>query len=241
VGLQRRPRRTRLRQRCRQRDRRPWLVLGLSASPGSIFTGQQSTLTADLTKYSIGTDTSGSGHIQDGTSVLFATDLGSVGSPSVVKPMAGGKATATLHANGGPGTANISVALDNQTVNGQVIVTLAPTPSPTPTATHTPTPSPIHTVSPTPSALLQGDVNCDGAVNAVDALDILRVAAALLQLPSRPGCPAVGSHVHAGLFGDLNCNGSVDAVDALADLRFVAQLSPLTQHPPCTPVGSLLG
>src|SRR5439155_1969020 len=51
-------------------DFNPWLVLGISAD------GQ--TVTADLTHNSAGQDTSGAGHIPDGTPVTFATSLGSV-------------------------------------------------------------------------------------------------------------------------------------------------------------------
>jgi len=42
-----------------------------------------------------------------------------------------------------------------------------------------------------PGGRVVGDVNCSGAVNAVDALFILRYAAALPNnLP--PGCPPIG-------------------------------------------------
>ena len=58
--------------------------------------------------------------------------------------------------------------------------TATSTPSPTPTATPEPTPSPTPTPSPKPN----GDVNCSGAVNAVDALQILRYVAGLpVNLP----------------------------------------------------------
>ena len=65
-----------------------------------------------------------------------------------------------------------------------------PTPTPTPVPTDTPTTTPSPTPSPTP--VPHGDVNCSGAVNAVDALQILRYVAGLpVNLPV--GCEEIGS------------------------------------------------
>lgn len=72
----------------------------------------------------------------------------------------------------------------------------------------------------------QGDVNCDDAVTAVDALVILRVIA---QLPTTAEC------VNAA--GDVNCDGDKTAVDALGVLRFVAGL-PVNQGEPCPDIGT---
>ncbi len=58
-----------------------------------------------------------------------------------------------------------------------------------------------------------GDVDCNGVVDAVDALHILRHAA---------GFQGEGLCIMAG---DVNCDGYIDAVDALAILRYVAGLS----------------
>ncbi len=71
-----------------------------------------------------------------------------------------------------------------------------PTPSPEPSPTDTPTPTPTPTASPTPSPTPlpngNGDVNCSGAVTAVDSLQILRYVAGLpVNLPA--GCPEIGS------------------------------------------------
>ncbi len=70
----------------------------------------------------------------------------------------------------------------------------SPTPVPTgPTDTPGPTPTPPpETPAPTPGDIPEGDVNCDGDVDTVDALMILRHVAGLpVHLP--PGCPEVGS------------------------------------------------
>ena len=74
--------------------------------------------------------------------------------------------------------------------------TPTPTPegseTPTPTPSDTPTPSPTGVPTPSPLPHGNGDVNCSGAVNAVDALQILRYVAGLpVNLPV--GCPQIGS------------------------------------------------
>lgn len=124
-----------------------------------------------------------------------------------------------------------------------------PTPTPGPTATPTPTASPsptstaIPTQTPTPGPTqtpsgkpVFGDMDCDGDVDAVDALAILRFVAGLPPLAQTEPCDDVGSAGAA--FGDLDCDGDVDAVDALAVLGFVAGLSPLAQTEPCPDVGT---
>ncbi len=86
---------------------------------------------------------------------------------------------------------------------------------------------------------LQGDVNCDKAVDAVDALFVLRHVAGLPF--TVPSCPDPGD-VRPGLgfaYGDVNCDGAVDAVDALRILRYAAGLSnPVV--PSCPGIGSTL-
>jgi hypothetical protein len=71
-----------------------------------------------------------------------------------------------------------------------------------------------------------GDVDCNGLINAVDALFVLRRVAAL-----QPYAECISR-------GDVNCNGTFDSVDALIILRFVALLPPLSVPPGCPPVGS---
>ena len=95
--------------------------------------------------------------------------------------------------------------------------TSTPTVTPTPgTPTTTPTPTGTPTPSPTPP-LLFGDVNCDGAVNPIDAALILQHSAGLLA-----GflCPQNA---------DANHDGRVDPIDAALVLQVSAGL--LTQIP----------
>lgn len=71
--------------------------------------------------------------------------------------------------------------------------------------------------------VLQGDANADGAVNAIDALCILRSVAVL------PGTLACSMPLQGN--ADVNGDGKVDSVDALCVLRIVAKL-PSTQACP---------
>lgn len=120
-----------------------------------------------------------------------------------------------------------------------------------PTPTHTPLSSPSGTGAPTPTQGIAatsspaptqpvlataGDVNCDGAVDSVDALAILRIASAM----SAGGCPLHGGAAAASPNpdADVDCDGDADPVDALAVLRFAAGLSPLAQREPCPAIGS---
>lgn len=70
-----------------------------------------------------------------------------------------------------------------------------------------------------------GDVNCDGTVNSIDALQILRSVAGL---STTANCLADG---------DVNCDSSVNSIDALQVLRFIAGL-PVSQPPQCPPLGA---
>ncbi len=82
--------------------------------------------------------------------------------------------------------------------------------------------------APAGSTVVQGDVDCDSDVDAVDALQVLREVAGL---STQANC--------VRLAGDPGCNGNIDAVDALAILRFVANL-PAGQVGVCSPVGQLV-
>jgi hypothetical protein len=81
----------------------------------------------------------------------------------------------------------------------------------------------------------QGDLNCDGLVNEVDALLPERFSAGLLASPLG-GCPPLGFGLPQ--FGDVRCDGSVDGGDTLALLQFIVELA---INPPqlvgCTPIG----
>jgi protocatechuate 3,4-dioxygenase beta subunit len=83
-----------------------------------------------------------------------------------------------------------------------------------------------------PGYVQERDVNCDGDVDAVDALRILRHVAGLYP-NEPPGCPLIDSG--NPVQGDVNCDKIADAVDALGILRYVAGLStgfPLGCPPP---------
>jgi hypothetical protein len=73
---------------------------------------------------------------------------------------------------------------------------------------------------------LHGDANCDGWVNAVDALYVLRWTAGVGP-PVPPECEPLA---------DADCSGAIDAVDALAVLRYVAAL-PVNAAPGCPALG----
>lgn len=78
--------------------------------------------------------------------------------------------------------------------------------------------------SPQGGALIQGDADCSGAIDAVDALVLLRHLAAIGEAP---GCLEAA---------DVDCNGALDATDALKALRFVAGLA-VSQSEPCPEIG----
>jgi hypothetical protein len=105
----------------------------------------------------------------------------------------------------------------------------------------TPPPPPTPSPTPTPPPFVKGDVQCDGDVDAVDALTIQRFIAQL-NISQQPGCPPIGvanariAGAGSALFGDINCNGAIDAVDSLFILRFVASLS-VSLPGGCGPIG----
>lgn len=136
--------------------------------------------------------------------------------------------------------------------------TPTPAPTPTPTSTPTPTTTPAATGTPTPATItptpaaptptpaptavpgrIQGDNDCDGDVDAVDALVSLQSTAGL-PYNQQPDCLSLGSAVPAGgdpqVFGDIDCDGDVDAVDALQILRHVVGLL-ANQQPGCPAIG----
>ena len=126
-------------------------------------------------------------------------------------------------------------------------VTVPATPTPTPSPTPVPSPTPPATPTPIPGpTFLQGDNNCDGNIQASDALVALRHIAGF-STNQQPGCPTLGDALPAAqpageppdLFGDVDCDDDVDSVDALKILRSVAAFS-VTQNEPCTDVGDPL-
>ncbi len=79
-------------------------------------------------------------------------------------------------------------------------------------------------LTPVSGAGTPGDVDCNGAVNSVDALMILRSVAGL---PVTADCLAA--------VGDVDCDDDKDSVDSLKILRYVAGL-PVGQPQGCSPI-----
>ncbi len=119
--------------------------------------------------------------------------------------------------------------------NGVLAVGMACTPTPTPTPSPTPCSTNCPTPTPTPPAHAQGDVDCNGNVNSVDSLKILRHVAQLSVAQTEP-CDNIGTG-GPPLQGDVDCTGAVNSVDALKVLRHVAQLS-VSQTEPCADIGT---
>jgi hypothetical protein len=105
-------------------DFNPWLVLRLTASPGTVIVGGMSTLTADLTFNSDNVDTHLSGNIPDLTPVAFAGNAFGTVNPMNTST-ASGKATST-YTGTAPGTDNVSTTVDMQTVKTPITVNPAP-------------------------------------------------------------------------------------------------------------------
>jgi len=249
-------------------DGNPWLVLTPSASPTSILTGQTSSILADFTLNSNGTDTfdGGSGgqssqgsHIPDGTIVEFESDLGNFdGGPVLLAPTSGGVAGVTLSADEGPGTAHVALSLDAAELVVDVIIGLGPTPTPSatptpgPSASATPsaTPTPSASPSPSPSGTTVQRIwgNSDCSADGIRSRDAQAVGKFVLQgtpLTQTEECPDVGSSVTVNgtqrVWGNWDC--SLDGVrsrDAQATGKFVLQGTPLTQTAPCPGIGSLV-
>ncbi len=100
----------------------PWLVMNIHTNPSTIYNGQNSTITADVYQDSGGEDHSADSAMYfSGPQVTFTTDIGNVGSKSVVAQWAMGLAAALLRADEGPGIATVT-ATDYQTVRTFVTI-----------------------------------------------------------------------------------------------------------------------
>lgn len=108
-------------------DLTKWLVLKVSAYPNSVVFGGTSRVTASVIYNNLGQDTSSIGHIPDGAPITITTDIGNVGSKSVIRYTVDGIVTTILRANDGLGTAHIYAFLDGfkTPLPAQVIVTAA--------------------------------------------------------------------------------------------------------------------
>jgi len=102
----------------------PWLVLTITPGQNPVVGGKVP-VTVDLQHDSdkVHHDPS-EGHVPDGTSTTFSTDLGSLNPITVY--LVNGNATTTFTANS-VGLANINAVLDNQTVTTQLDITKAST------------------------------------------------------------------------------------------------------------------
>ena len=108
----------------------PWLVLNVNANPVQINNGETSNISADLQYDSNGVyHDPVNGHIPDAIPIYFTTTLGTINNQSST---VNGSSHSTFN-SGLSGVANISIILDNQTL--QTSVTVADTNSPTSKAT----------------------------------------------------------------------------------------------------------
>lgn len=105
---------------------KPWLVLSINAKPSTINVGQTSKITANVYTDSAGGDHSANaGEFFNGPQITFTTNLGNVGSKSVVAEWVNGLATAILRADEGAGVATVTSS-DYQPVWTYVTILGAP-------------------------------------------------------------------------------------------------------------------
>jgi uncharacterized protein YkwD len=105
--------------------------------------------------------------------------------------------------------------------------TNAPTPTPVgsqPTPTNSPTPVP--TPTPTPAIHKWDDVDCDGAVTASDAVEVLRGGAGIFE--QHAGCPSVRDLVLVSgqyrTWGDTDCSSRIEVLDSIKLLAYLGGL-----------------
>jgi len=146
----------------------------------------------------------------DGLFQFDAVDLGVV--PDTTESGSGVLARVTFHidADAAPGAYTISVPLAVHYDPAQVSY-LAP-------IVYS---AQIAVGVPCPGNALVGDVDCNGNVNSVDGLKILRASASLPVAQTEP-CNDMGTQ--SPPVGDVDCNGTTTAVDALKILRSGAGL-----------------
>ena len=131
------------------------------------------------------------------------------------------------------------------------IATPTPTPStPSPTPTNVPAPSgfpsngpsatPAPTVTPVDgqAPALHGDLDCDGDVDPVDALQLLGGIARGSPVQP-PSCMADTAPLSGHVPGDVDCDGAVKPADGLMILRYVAGL-PVEQGPACPAIAEVI-
>lgn len=99
-------------------DANPWLTLTTSASPNSVLTGGNSTVTSSLIINSASANTSASGTVPNGTPASFAATLGTVAPPSGTT--SAGVVSTVFTAGASAGTGNAATTIDGQTVNAPI-------------------------------------------------------------------------------------------------------------------------
>lgn len=105
-------------------DADPWIIMAYSVIPTTIHQGATSVLTADF-RYNSDREylNPALGHLPNGAPVTFKTNLGNVGSKSIVIGTLNGVATATLRGDETAGEALTSATLDGQLLTAPVIIT----------------------------------------------------------------------------------------------------------------------
>jgi hypothetical protein len=88
---------------------------------------------------------------------------------------------------------------------------------------------------------VKGDVDCNGQINSIDSLKLLRHSALLSVSQSEP-CPNIGVEINANPeeMGDINCDANENSVDSLQILRHSASL-PVTLPQGCRRIGTVHG
>ena len=92
----------------------PWLVLTVNTTSEHVPHNGAVNLTIDLTHDNNGNDSSPVGNIPDGIPIYFNITLGTITSPVSTR---NGKANVTLSCSSLPGTANVTISLDEQIFN----------------------------------------------------------------------------------------------------------------------------
>ena len=83
-----------------------------------------------------------------------------------------------------------------------------------------------------------GDVDCNGTVNSIDSLKVLRYGSGLDYSQTEP-CEDIGTETLANgeIQGDVDCSKAVSSVDSLKVTRYAAGLA-YSQSEPCPDIGS---
>jgi hypothetical protein len=93
-----------------------------------------------------------------------------------------------------------------------------------------------------PSGFVQGDVDCNGQVETLDALHVVRQSAGIAGAPTSAPCPALGvTQIGDFAWGDTDCSNSIGVGDALAILRHVGGIGPAAAAGACTATGVIVG